>query len=146
MVSKNTYNKFKEEGTGILENGIMVNLGSNNDRFEIVDIKKNPFGIGSTDNNLIPFISIALNGITLNTTLYIKDLDGIILPNNKSHNGCVRIDDNGYGFGKCHIDFFVLKYINYEYLQKHLNKDKVLAKITKCNIINYISNDMYQWI
>lgn len=146
MVSKKTYNKFKEEGTGILENGTMVNLAAKNNKFEIVNINKYPFGIGSNDNPLNPFLSIALNNIPINTTLYIKDLDGIVLPNNKTHNGCVRVDDKGYGFGKCHIDFFVLKYINYEYLQKHLNKDKVLAKITKCSIINYITDDMYQWI
>lgn len=146
MVSKNTYDKFRKEGTGILENGTMINLSSNNNRFEIVNIKKNPFGIGSKDNSLTPFVSIALNNIPINTTLYIKDLDGIILPNNKKHNGCVKVDDTGYGFGKCHIDFFVLKYTYYNFLQKHMKKDKVLAEIKKCNILNYTTNDMYLWI
>lgn len=146
MVSKNTYDKFRKEGTGILENGTMINLSSNNNRFEIVNINKNPFGIGSNDNPLIPFVSIALNGISINTTLYIKELDGIILPNNKKHNGCVKVDDTGYGFGKCHIDFFVLRYTYYKYLQKNMKKDKVMAEIKKCNILNYTTNDMYLWI
>lgn len=145
-VSKNTYNKFKEEGTGILEDGTMVNLASTNNRFEIVNINKYPFGIGSSDNNLIPFISIALNSVSLNTTLYIKELDGFKLPNNKTHNGCVRVDDTGYGFGKCHIDFFVLRYTYYKHLQKYMKKDKVFSKIEDCKILNYTTYDMYEYI
>lgn len=146
MVSKITYNKFREEGTGILENGIIVNLGANNNRFEIVNKNKYMFGIGSNNNPLTPFISIANNDLPLNTKLYIKELDGLVLPNNKTHNGCVRIDDNGYGLKNCHIDFFVLKYLNYEYLEKHLNKDNVIAKIENCEINNYTTYDMIQWI
>lgn len=146
MVSKITYNKFREEGTGILENGIMINLGENNNRFEIVNKNIYNFGVGSNNNPLMPFVSIATNDLPINTKLYIKELDGFILPNNKTHNGCVRVDDTGYGLKTCHIDFFVLKYLSYEYLQKHLNKDKVMVKMTNCQINNYTSPDMLEWI
>lgn len=145
IVSKITYNKFREEGTGILENDVMINLGANNNRFEIVNKNKYPFGIGSSNNPLIPFISIATNDIPLNTKIYIKELDGFVLPNNMTHNGCLKVDDKGYGLKKCHIDFFVLKYLYYEYLQKHLNKDKVRVKIKNCEINNYTTYDMIQW-
>lgn len=146
MVSDTTYNKFKEEGTGILDNGVMVNLGTKNNRFEIVNTKKYPFGIGANDNILHPFTSVAVNDIPLNTLLYIRELDGFILPNNKTHNGCIKVDDTGYGFDKCHIDFFVLKYTNYIYLQKELNKDKITVTYKNCYILNYTTNDMLEWI
>jgi hypothetical protein len=38
------------EGTGLLQNGMMVNLGMTKNKFEKVNRKADPFGIGSNEN------------------------------------------------------------------------------------------------
>ena len=96
------------EGTGLLKSGLLVNVGSSDSVFEILDRKKHPFGLGSGDNNIYPFVSVASNDLPQGTTLYLKMLDGITLPNGIKHNGCVRVDDVGDSFSGCQLDFFVL--------------------------------------
>lgn len=136
-VSKNTYDKCQMEGTCFLNNNKLINLDSNKNIFKIVNINKFPYGIGSNNNPLYPFVSIASNDFVFGETLYIKELDGIKLPNGIIHNGCVRVDDEGWSLKKCQIDFFILRYKYYEYFQKHIVKNKVTAKLIKCNILNY---------
>ncbi|CDH59144.1 hypothetical protein RO3G_14128 [Lichtheimia corymbifera JMRC:FSU:9682] len=88
-VSKTTYDKFQMEGTGLLKSGIMVNLDEGKDKFMEVDRKKDPYGIGSDDDiALDPWVSVASNDLKRGTTLYVKDLDGLKLPDGKKHNGC----------------------------------------------------------
>lgn len=45
-VSKSTYDKFQMEGTGLLKNGIMVNLDNGKNTFMKVNRNKDPYGIG----------------------------------------------------------------------------------------------------
>jgi hypothetical protein len=96
------------EGTGLLKSGTLVNVGSSDNVFEILDRKKHPFGLGSDDKNIYPFVSVASNDLPQGTLLYIKALDGLTLPTGKRHNGCVRVDDTGNSFTGCQLDFFVL--------------------------------------
>jgi len=67
----------------------------------------------------------------------------MVLPNSKIHNGCVRVDDVGYGFGGKHVDWFVAKESNYEFLDSKDSFDKVsvfsgtASNGQKCKILNY---------
>ncbi|CEP19694.1 hypothetical protein [Parasitella parasitica] len=143
-VSKITYDKFQMEGTGLLLSGTMVNLGSSKNTFMKVNRKKNPYGLGSNENSLIPWVSVAANDIRKGTTLYIKKLDGVKLPDGKVHNGCVRVDDTGWSMGGCHIDFFVLQYKAYQILDTKL-PEHVSVVQKSCTVLNYINSSVKKW-
>ncbi|GAA5797900.1 hypothetical protein HPULCUR_003296 [Helicostylum pulchrum] len=143
-VSKNTYEKFQMEGTGLLKSGVMVNLDSGYDRFMKLDRKKSPYGLGSNSNGLVPWVSVAANDIKKGTTLYIKELNGLKLPDGKVHNGCVRVDDEGWSLNGCQIDFFVLQYSAYKILTKKIPKS-VTVKAQKCTIKNYVTSGVRKW-
>ncbi|KAI9303249.1 hypothetical protein BJ944DRAFT_241620 [Cunninghamella echinulata] len=143
-VSKTTYEKFQMEGTGLLKNGKMVNLGSSNNVFQEVNRKKSPFGLGSHSNSLNPWTTVAANDIPRGTTLYIKELNGLKLPDGRTHNGCVRVEDESWSFDSCQIDFFALQFKAYKVLTK-----KVPTKVTvvqkKCKLLNYITSEVKAW-
>ncbi|KAI9321441.1 hypothetical protein BX666DRAFT_1851034 [Dichotomocladium elegans] len=144
-VSKTTYEKFQMEGTGLLQNGKMVNLDSDANTFMLVNRKKAPYGIGSDDDiSLVPWVSVASNDLKRGTKLYIKNLDGKKLPNGKVHNGCVRVDDQGWSFEGCQLDFFVLEFAAYRILDKTLS-DKVSVQQKDCKILNYVNSAVKQW-
>lgn len=144
-VSKTTYEKFQMEGTGLLKNGIMVNLDEGEDTFLKVDRKKAPYGLGGdNDNALVPWVSVASNDVKIGTKLYIKELDGLRLPDGKKHNGCVRVDDEGWSFGGCQLDFFVLQFSAYKKLEKTL-PSKVTVKQKNCKIQNYVTKSVKKW-
>lgn len=44
------------EGTGLLENGIMVNLDSGKNTFVKVDRNKNPYGLGKFNTSIYIYI------------------------------------------------------------------------------------------
>lgn len=144
-VSKTTYEKFQMEGTGLLSNGVMVNLDSSKDTFMTVDRKDHPYGLGDDDSvSLVPWVSVASNDIKRGTTLYVKELDGVKLPDGKTHNGCVRVDDKGWSFNGCQLDFFVLQYTAYQKLENIL-PDKVTVSQQSCKIQNYITSSVEKW-
>ncbi|KAI8391236.1 uncharacterized protein BYT42DRAFT_556134 [Radiomyces spectabilis] len=144
-VSKTTYEKFQMEGTGLLKNGIMVNLDSGDDTFMKVDRKKAPYGFGSEENNpLVPWVSVASNDLKPGTKLYIKELDGVKLPDGKKHNGCVRVDDEGWSFGKCQLDFFVLQYSAYSILDDKL-PGHVTVEEKDCDVKNLVTSQVKKW-
>ncbi|KAI9364166.1 hypothetical protein BD770DRAFT_424390 [Pilaira anomala] len=143
-VSKNTYEKFQMEGTGLLKNGVMVNLDSGYDSFMKINRKKTPYGLGSNSNGLQPWVSVAANDIKKGTTLYIKQLNGLKLPDGKVHNGCVRVDDEGWSLSGCQIDFFVLQYSAYKVLTKKIPK-YITVKAQKCTIKNYVTSSVRKW-
>ncbi|KAI8365177.1 uncharacterized protein BYT42DRAFT_523422 [Radiomyces spectabilis] len=144
-VSKSTYEKFRMEGTGLLENGVMVNLDSGENTFLKVDRKKNPFGVGAGDNTgLVPWVSVASNDVRRGTKLYIKDLDGVELPNGKKHNGCVRVDDESWSFDRCQLDFFVLQYSAYRAMEKVV-PNKVHAEPKDCELGDYVTSAVKKW-
>lgn len=144
-VAKTTYDKFQMEGTGLLKSGTMVNLGSGGKSvFMKVDRKKAPYGLGSNSKALVPWVSVAANDIALGTTLYIKDLDGISLPNGKKHNGCVRVDDRSWSMGGCQIDFFLLQFSSYQQFNKKVaSKVKVVEK--SCKVQDYVNANVKKW-
>ncbi|KAI8374037.1 hypothetical protein EDC96DRAFT_457637 [Choanephora cucurbitarum] len=144
-VSKSTYEKFQMEGTGLLKNGVMVNLDSGNDTFMKVNRKKSPYGLGSEENNrLVPWISVASNDLRKGTKLYIKQLDGLKLPDGKKHNGCVRVDDEGWSFSGCQLDFFVLQFSAYQKLDDML-PNKVTVQEKDCKILDYVTSSVKKW-
>lgn len=132
------------EGTGLLKNGKMVNLGESSSVFMQVDRKESPYGLGSNGNALQPWVSVAANDIKRGTKLYIKEFDGLKLPDGKVHNGCVRVDDEGWSFDGCQIDFFVLQYSAYVSLKKKL-PDNIHATEKNCKILNYVTKSVENW-
>ncbi|CEP19697.1 hypothetical protein [Parasitella parasitica] len=143
-VSKTTYDKFQMEGTGLLLSGTMVNLGSHKNEFEKINRQKTPYGLGTNDNSLVPWVSVASNDIRKGTTLYIKKLDGVKLPNGMNHNGCVRVDDEGWGLNDCHIDFFVLQFKSYKLLD-HILPEHISVVAKSCTPLDYINKSVKKW-
>ncbi|KAI8644267.1 hypothetical protein BD408DRAFT_384133 [Parasitella parasitica] len=143
-VSKVTYNKFQMEGTGLLKSGTMVNLSTSKKTFMKVDRSKAPYGLGPNNKGLVPWVSVASNDIKLGTTLYIKELDGITLPNGVSHNGCVRVDDQSWSMGSCQLDFFVLQFSAYQVLDKKI-PSKVKATEKSCKVKDYVNSSVKKW-
>lgn len=109
-----------------------------------LDKNKFPFGIAANANPLKPFTTVAANDIRPGTLLYIPALDGLTLPGGQRHNGCVKVDDTGHGFGGKHIDFFVATESIYNFLdnKKSINNVQVFSGISptgkKCTILNYV--------
>jgi len=134
--------QMKTEGTGRAKNGKVYNFddcscGKGFDCFIELDNKKFPFGIRSEGDALAPFTSVAANDIKSGTTIYVPQFDGVILPRGERHNGCLKVQDEGFGFGGKHIDWFVAKESNFEKLDKKLNLSKIDIFSAKCNILKY---------
>ncbi|CAO3644274.1 unnamed protein product [Mucor fragilis] len=144
-VSKTTYDKFQMEGTGLLKSGVMVNLGDSDTTFQKVDRSKAPYGLGSDDDiHLTPWVSVAANDLKVGTKLYVKELDGVKLPDGKTHNGCVRVDDEGWSFHGCQLDFFVLQFTAYQKLEDML-PEKVTVSAQDCKILDYVTDSVKKW-
>ncbi|KAI7857249.1 hypothetical protein BDC45DRAFT_566769 [Circinella umbellata] len=143
-VSSVTYDKFQMEGTGLLKSGVMVNLGENNNVFMKLNRKKTPYGLGDNGNALEPYVSVASNDLKRGTKLYIKEIDGLKLPDGGTHNGCVRVDDKGWSFSGCQLDWFVLRYTSYKTLVDKVG-DKITAVEKNCKIKNYATKQTQRW-
>lgn len=93
----------------VLVRSHIFTLFNHSHQIEIVDRNQFPWGIGSQDNPLDIFVSVAANDTLLpfGKKIYVPQLDGIQLPNNNICNGCLRVDDTGFSFGDNQIDFFV---------------------------------------
>lgn len=143
-VSQTTYDKFQMEGTGLLESGKMINLGESTSVFMELDRSSTPYGIGHEGDGLIPWVSVASNDIKTGTTLYVKEMDGLVLPDGKTHNGCVRVDDQGWGLDSCHIDFFVLQFSAYRDLVKELPSTVTVTE-KSCTIQDYVTSGVKKW-
>ncbi|KAL1919651.1 uncharacterized protein VTP21DRAFT_1582 [Calcarisporiella thermophila] len=104
----------------------------------LVDTKSYPYGIGKDNRPLDPFVSVASNSHSAGTVFYVSDLDGWILPDKKTkHNGCVRIDDEGWSLEKYHLDFFVVTESNYKYFDQIHAIENVDACKKDCELLNY---------
>ncbi|MBN2530748.1 MAG: hypothetical protein JXR76_30450 [Deltaproteobacteria bacterium] len=89
----------REQGTARLLDGRMINISTCDcangfSCFAVID-DTFPWGMGSQNNALVPFVSLTAdaNQITFGTVVYSQQLDGITLPDNRVHDGCLRIDD-----------------------------------------------------
>jgi len=148
MVDKYTWEKCDMEGTCVIENhgkAEIINLandGGKNGKFDVLG-KGSPFGLGSNDNPLRPYISVAVNDLPIGTTLFVKELRGKKLPNGRIHNGCVAVDDKGWSFGSCQLDFFVLAYENY--LKMNTPEHATVTK-KKCKLLNYATTKDYAFV
>lgn len=131
------------EGTGILEDGRMINLFGPcraGTCFFYIDQSKFPYGMGSEGNPLHPFKTVAAdsNVFEHGTRLYIKELDGVSFTGvNGSedfvHDGCVVVEDTGVQ-GK-HLDFFAMTRKNYETIDNILGQREaieVYTNVAKC--------------
>lgn len=134
--------KMKTEGSGRSKDGKVFNFddcdcGKGFDCFTEVDKNKFPFGIGSSGDALAAYTSVAANDIRSGTTLYVPQFDGVILPSGERHNGCLKAQDEGFGFGGRHIDMFVARESNFKKLDNKLRLTKIDVFSAKCNILKY---------
>ncbi|CAG7821304.1 unnamed protein product [Allacma fusca] len=146
--SKKFAEDIKVEGSGILRNEDILNLGScistanpcekKNGKYNCFDKVSAP--LGSQNNKLVPFVSVASNGLPFGTTGVIAEFVGKKLPNGKeTHDGCVRVDDT---CSTCThndwVDFYVLKKRNYEFILSNWGvKDNVKFTEKKCTPKKY---------
>ncbi|CAO3592210.1 unnamed protein product [Absidia cylindrospora] len=149
-VSRHLWHKCRMEGTCLLKNGDLINLAQGyTDRFVVIGKKhrrQNIFGWGAGLQNLRPYVSVAANDIPLGTTLYVRELDGLELGNGQVHNGCVSVDDDGWSFGGCQLDFFVVSYVDHLWLDRELDLDHVSVTPRKCALLNYSTMDHLKYM
>jgi hypothetical protein len=120
------------EGTATLDTGELVNLdcdcGSGFACFVILDPTRYPWGMGSNGNALQPYVSVASNDPRwpYGTWLDLEELHGLALPDSTlTHDGCVRVDDVGWSFGKNQLDFFVGRQASYLAIDGQLAMEEV---------------------
>jgi 3D (Asp-Asp-Asp) domain-containing protein len=115
------------EGSGLMTDGRVINYTGRcpfgyGTCFEQMDVRDYPFGRGAGNRPLIPFKSVAVDPrvVPIGEPIYIKEFDGMILPDGSIHDGCVRADDTGGGIKKRKMDFFVVTYGNFRFLLDEL--------------------------
>ena len=134
--------RVRMEGTGKLNDGRVVNIGgcdcgSGFRCFDVYDPRKYPWGIGSANNAIYPFSSVANNDYKVGTKLYVKAFDGFKLPGGQRHNGCFEVGDKGWGLGHNHIDFFAGREKYYHSIANVLNRDTVDYQVSNCQVQRY---------
>lgn len=147
-VDKATADTCKQIGTCILFNGDLLSVEVPKFTYRKVDKTKFPFGVGSWDNPLEPFVSVAAADVPFRTTLCVRELENFQLPNNETHNGCVRVDDHMGIFPEpsfqCAIALFVLEFPYSVRLQVDLPNASVYS--CSCKVLNYTTPDMYAFV
>ncbi len=112
------------EGTGVLEDGTVVNYAATCDCgrpcptggtvcWKALDPETHPWGEGAFGNAPVPMRSIAVDpdAIPLRTVVYLPKFDGLEIPavggvDAFTHDGCFRADDVGGAIEGDHIDIF----------------------------------------
>ncbi len=142
-VTRHYAERVRMEGTGKLRDGRVVNLGdcdcgSGFKCFESYDAGRFPWGMGSNDNAIYPYSSVASNDFKVGTKLYIPALKGVSMPGtSQKHDGCVQVDDKAWSFGSNHIDFFVGHEKNYDTLDHQLKINSVDYEVSNCHPQRY---------
>lgn len=106
--------------------------------FKEMDSEMYPWGVGVANTPLELWKTLAadlgtgkrsdpkfkLSGglVPLNTDVYIKELDGLSLPDNTIHNGWCKVGDTGSGIYGAHFDWFV----GTKKLQKQIKRNNIL--------------------
>jgi 3D (Asp-Asp-Asp) domain-containing protein len=118
---------LRMEGSGWLDDGRVINYDGScrwgaGTCFEQLDEKLHPYGRGAGQRPLVPFRSVAVDPrlVPIGEPLYIPELDGILLPDGSIHDGCVRADDTGGGIKHRKMDFFVVSYDNFRFIDSEL--------------------------
>ncbi|KAJ9077752.1 hypothetical protein DSO57_1013824 [Entomophthora muscae] len=134
-VSSKYFEEVKMEGSGQLTTGQFVNCaGDGCTCFEVVEGGAK----GSKDNVLKPYVSVAATGFAFGSKLLVEGLKDKSLPSGMKHNGCVRVDDTGYGLESAQIDLFVFSRKNYEALDAVLPTGQVKVQTnSQCEIKDY---------
>ncbi len=69
-------------------------------------------------------------------------MKGVKLPNGKTHNGCTRVDDVSWSFGKNQIDWYVVRESNYEKLNSETpvksGRNVDIKYPAKCKVKRYV--------
>lgn len=138
-VSKKFYDALCIEGSGKLKDGRVINYYKScscaakcayGSRicYKVLDAKKFPWGMGASQNALVPLRSWAVDKgvIPLGTVLYAPAWDGAPIPKQDglggfTHDGCFRADDVGGGIKGFHYDFFAGTMALYKALSKISN-------------------------
>lgn len=119
------------EGSALMADGRVLSYAGKCDYgfgtcFDQLDTSVHPFGRGARHQrkaegrrNLTPFKSVAVDPrlIPIGEPIYVPELDGLPLPDGSIHDGCVRGDDTGGGIKRRKMDFFVVTYWNYKFMQ-----------------------------
>ncbi|KAJ1974329.1 hypothetical protein H4R34_004758 [Dimargaris verticillata] len=129
--SKKFAEEVRMEGYGELADGAKVGLGGCDCNGGFSCFQKTDGPLGSDSNPLVEFVSIAANDIKKGTSVYVKELDGVTLPNGQVSDGCTRVDDESWSFDGGHIDFYVKDEKNYEELSQKVDGN-VSIKINGC--------------
>jgi 3D (Asp-Asp-Asp) domain-containing protein len=115
------------EGSGILMDGRIINYDGHckwgvGTCFDTLDPERYPMGRGVQRRSLVPFKSIAVDPryIPIGDTVYLPELDGVLLPDGTRHDGCLRADDQGGAIKHQKIDFFVVNYANFRFIADNL--------------------------
>jgi len=117
--------RLDREGTAILEDGRLINVWRRGETERYLDISTvYPTGLGSRNNPLTPFISVAVNStnpkLSFGDRLFIPDVEGVPLPDGGHHDGIFTVDDAGQGIGQDQIDVFVSMKGNWPEYKRHL--------------------------
>lgn len=129
VVSKSFRDSLDLEGTGRLNSGVILNVGERVEGvWRYVVLPKGSFGLGIHNQYLYPMQAAAVDfdylcekanlpGCTTDSAknrklhagalLYIKQLDGLKLPNGATHNGFICAQDIGGAIKQDRIDLFV---------------------------------------
>lgn len=135
-VSSEFYESLHTEGTGKLRDGKFVNCGND----DCTCFNKVPGPQGNKGDILNIYTSVASKSLKVGTKIYIKELDGFKLPSEETHNGCVKVEDTGYGLERDQIDLFSYYKANYERVNKGLRLESVKVKIdSNCKVKAYSS-------
>ncbi|PRP96087.1 3D domain-containing protein [Enhygromyxa salina] len=131
---------LKLEGSGKLLDDRVVNIGGcgcgdGYDCFAVLDPARFVWGQGSRGNALVPYLSIATDTSVLpfGTSVYAPGLDGVALPDGRTHDGCLRAADVGGGIEGTHVDWFVGLKGNYRQLDANVpERVELLEGGTRC--------------
>lgn len=122
VVEENLAKRISMEGSGFLPDGRLINLSNGydwpNSRFFVVDPLVAPYGYDSQGGPLQPWISVAVDTavIPLNSDVYVKEFDGVKLPDGSLHKGWFKAVDTSHSFSGKWIDIFTMDYPGYLYM------------------------------
>ncbi|KAI9003799.1 hypothetical protein DFJ74DRAFT_693775 [Hyaloraphidium curvatum] len=146
-VANETSRKCSLEGTCRLADGRLVNVDGWVDGdphkkcYRVMDPKKFPYGKGSRENPLVPWVSAASDDLPFGTVVFVAPTKGLRVPGTtKRHNGCWRVDDTGIGVYRCWLDLFVSTYGNYVNVTGRLGERGSLAikDAKNCPVLDYV--------
>ncbi|KAJ1980286.1 hypothetical protein H4R34_002512 [Dimargaris verticillata] len=127
-------------GSGLLNDGQYVRpvKCSKNTDTNYYAVSDRP--LTSSGDPLHPFVSIALHGQRQGTIAYIKALDGLGLPLDQTHNGCVQIDETEGLSDTRLVQLYVQTHTFYETINDSFHGSQVTAELNStCTIKTYKS-------